>query len=87
MVLVDPGALGASGVMYALAATGGDEPMGGGRSSDETESESDGSESAGGAEGEPELPEELRNVATRQEGERQRLRAKRAARLAVCPTK
>ena len=86
VVLVDPGAFGASGVKYALATAGGEEPMEEGSSSDETESESDGSESAVEPEGEPELPEELRNVAARQEAERERLRAKRATRLAVCPT-
>ena len=86
MVLVDPGAFGAAGAKHALATAGGDEPMGGGSSSGETDSESDSSESLGEPEGEPELPEELRNVAARQEAERERLRGKRATRLAICPT-
>ena len=86
MVLVDPGAIGASGVKYAVATAGGDEPMEEGSSSGETDGESDGSESVGAPENEPELREELRNVAARQAAEGGRLRAKRATRLAICPT-
>ena len=97
MLLLDPWAFGAAGAQYALATAGGGNEPAVEREQEETESESGSSENesaesegretdAEGQAEDPPLPQELPEVQARQTAEAERLRTKRATRIAIRPT-